>query len=94
MGAKLLQSYSFKSVTVTGKSAKTYCDVYGNGITIVNQLMLSKEDEICGFTKIYTKFGHNLFVNSFGIKYESLVIIAETTTEILNENNVKLEDIV
>lgn len=94
MKAKFLNSYTFKSVSSHGNPCKTYCNVYDNGVTIVNQLILTSEEDLPRFTKIYSKFGKNLFVKDFGLKYESLVTIAELTTLILNEHKIKPEDLV
>jgi len=93
--AKYLSSYWFRSKTTSGNLCKTYCDVYSNGITIVNQLILTKdpEDQMTRFIKLCSKLGYNLYCKDFGLKYESLVMIAEGTSQVLNEFKVKRADI-
>ncbi len=91
---KYLGSYSFRTVATDGSLCKTYCYVFSNGITHINQLRLSKQDSMSNYKKIYTKLGYNLFFKEFGLKLGSLFTIVNTTTSILNKNKVKQEDIV
>lgn len=91
---KIIGSYWFRSKTVGGNLSKLYCYVYDNGVTVIIQYILSKDESMPRCTKRYSKFGYNLFIRDFALKYNSLFNIARITTEILNKANIKKEDIV
>ena len=93
--AKILGRFFFKNKSATNIPCKTYVWVYDNGVTVINQLFLvdGENDNNPAWTKLCTKFGKTLYVVSVSFKYSSMMNIINTSTQILQSNNVKPQDL-
>lgn len=86
------RGFAFKTKTVSGDCAKTYCTVYKNGLTYVVTHVLSTK-EIIGFEKVTTRFGKTLYRRDHAFKYQSLNTILINATRCLEQMGTKLSDI-
>lgn len=90
---KRIGGFAIKTKTQQGEFCKTICVVYSNGITHINQVILSEKESLPEYTKIYTKLGKSIFVKSIGFKYPTLNSLHKEVSRLLDENKTKVEDI-
>lgn len=90
-----LSRFSFKTKSADNTPCKTYVWVYDNGVTVINQLFLveGENDNNPAWTKLCSKFGKTLYVVGISFKYSSMLNIINATTQILQSNNIKQENL-
>jgi len=91
---KILNRFHFKTKTSGGNLCKTYVWVHEDGTIYINQLFLVDDvQDNPAWKKLYSKFGKTLYVVAVGFKYSSLLAITNTSTQILQSNNVKPQNL-
>ena len=91
---KILNRFYFKTKTLGGNLCKTYVWVHEDGTIYINQLFLvDGVQDNPAWTKLYSKFGKTIYVVAVGFKYSSLLTIINASTQILQSNNVKPQDL-
>lgn len=90
----ILDRKTFKTKTIAGDYCKWSVTVFKNGISVVEQIILSKEIPTDGFTILTTRFGKNIMYRRMTFKFDTFFTIANIIRRTLNENNVQDSDIV
>jgi hypothetical protein len=90
---KILGRRTIKTKTVGGNYCKWSVTVCKNGVSVIEQIILTKEEHTDGFTLLTTRFGKNVIYRRMSMKFDTICTITNIIGVILNEHEIKFDDI-